>query len=139
MSSPQPMGPGAWDPRLQHPPAADPLGHLVALAHATLLGRAPSPAEQTHWAGLVGGGQLDAEGLMRALLEGPEFQALPEAGSDHGFVAMIWENLTGEAPDALLVQHWTDLLAAHVLDRAEMALALGLGLTPEQAGHGGMA
>ena len=47
MSSPQPMGPGAWDPRLRHPPAADPLGSAGRSGPAV----APGPAGRADPAG----------------------------------------------------------------------------------------
>lgn len=126
-----PGTPWAGDPAA----IADPVLWLVTMAHETLLDRPPSPAETARWGGLLAGGGLDARGLMDAILAGGEFQNAHAGADDAGFVAAIWRNVLAQDAAPEVITHWAGQLSAQVLDRADLALMLGMAAGPHPSGQ----
>lgn len=129
----KPAGAASLDLKLLAPlsPAAGLSGPLqpekmIAALYDTVLNRAPSIPDLARWMGHAGDGPAEAWEVAQALLESPEFLALHAGESDRDFVASLYRNTHERDPAPEIVNHWSELLGSHALDRVELVLRLAL-------------
>ncbi|PHK96112.1 hypothetical protein CR162_04530 [Pseudoroseomonas rhizosphaerae] len=99
---------------------------VIAVLYDAVLDRAPSRPDMAYWIGHGGGGPLDARQVAQALLESPEFLARHGGASDRDFVAGLYRNTHDQDPSPAILDHWTEMLGSHALDRTELVLRMAL-------------
>lgn len=129
----RPAGAASLDLKLLAPlsPAAGLSGPLqpekmIAALYDAVLDRAPTLPDMAHWMSHAGDGPADPRAVAQALLESPEFLARHAEESDRDFVASLYRNTHEQDPAPEIVNHWSELLGSHALDRVELVLRLAL-------------
>ncbi|WP_160000744.1 DUF4214 domain-containing protein, partial [Roseomonas sp. 18066] len=118
---------------LATPPIAEPMlpgsaavSQLIALACNTLLDRTADAGDLARWGHSLASGELDARGLVEAILRSDEYQIAHADESDRDFVAAVYRHAHATEMDPVSLGHWTELLESHAIDRADLVMAVGM-------------
>jgi hypothetical protein len=94
-----------------------PAGQVFRLYGATL-GRAPDPIGFGRWVQALETGAAGLADVAAGFAGSAEFAARYGAPDDAGFVALLYANVLGRAPDAAGLDHWLGAMAAGGTGRA---------------------
>ena len=106
---------------LYGPPAPRPAfiydasAEIVREDYLTGLGRAPDPAGLAQWREFLNGGGTPGQ-LAEQISQSQEFQSLHTGQTDQAYIASLYENGLGRAPDPGGLQGWVGALQAGSLD-----------------------
>ncbi len=96
--------------------------------YGAVLGREPDAVGLGHWASALQSGAISASGAAAALTGSAEFAGSHAAQNNAGFVATLYQNVLGRAPDAAGLDFWMNAMAAGA---GRAAVVLGFSDSPE--------
>ena len=103
----------------------------VARLYQAALGRAPDPFGLAFYVHGLAAGSFNLANMAEGFLASPEFQSRFPMLDDAGFVALLYDNVLGRAPDAEGLAFYLDLLRSGA---PGASLLLGFSESPENIG-----
>ena len=102
----------------------DSSGAGVHRLYLAALGRAADPTSLGAWSAALEAGVTSAKAAAATLIGSAEFARRHGAPDNAGFVALLYENALGRAPDAAGLDTWVGGLNSGALTRPDVALGL---------------